>query len=162
MNTVIYYSALRGIDYLSNAVAVQHTETKPTKEAPKKAEDDVDDDDLFGGVDEEELAAVKKKHETEQKGKKKEEIQKSNVIFDVKPLGSETDLSALEAAVRSISIEGLTWGPSKLVPVAYGVKKLQISSVVLDDKVSTDDVEEEIMKNEDLVQSVDIVAFVKV
>jgi len=29
-------------------------------------------------------------------------------------------------------------------------------------QVSTDDVEEEIMKNEDLVQSVDIVAFVKV
>jgi hypothetical protein len=91
LNTVIYYAALRGIDYLSEAVTVEaaapaQTETKPSaapvKEAPaaKKAEEEVDEDDLFGGVDEEELAAEKKRREDEKKSKKKvEEIQRSNM-----------------------------------------------------------------------------------
>lgn len=38
--------------------------------------------------------------------------------------------------MRSIEMEGLVWGSSKLVPVAFGVKKLQIQCVVEDDKVS--------------------------
>jgi hypothetical protein len=96
MNTVIYYAALRGIDYLAEAVTVEaeaapaKTETKPSaaaaapakKEAApaKKAEEEVDEDDLFGGVDEEELAAEKKRREDEKKHKKKaEEIQRSNM-----------------------------------------------------------------------------------
>lgn len=32
-------------------------------------------------------------------------------------------------------MEGLLWGTSKLVPVAFGVKKLQITCVIEDDKV---------------------------
>lgn len=91
LNTVIYYAAMRGIDYLSEAVTIEaaapaQTETKPSaapaKEAPaaKKAEEEVDEDDLFGGVDEEELAAEKKRREDEKKHKKKvEEIQRSNM-----------------------------------------------------------------------------------
>jgi elongation factor 1-beta len=41
----------------------------------------------------------------------------------------------MEAAVRAIALDGLAWGPSKFVDIAYGVKKLQISCVVVDDKV---------------------------
>lgn len=71
-------------------------------------------------------------------------------------------MGELERLVRSIEKDGLLWGASKLVPLAYGIKKLQISCVVEDDKVSTDDLEEEIVKFEDYVQSMDIAAFNKV
>ena len=54
------------------------------------------------------------------------------------------------------------WCVAKLVPVGYGIKKLQISCVVEDDKIGTDFLEEEITKNEDLVQSVDVAAFNKI
>ncbi len=40
---------------------------------------------------------------------------------------------------------------AKLVPVGYGIKKLQISCVVEDDKVSTDDLEDQITALEDYV-----------
>lgn len=40
---------------------------------------------------------------------------------------------------------------AKLVPLAYGIKKLQISCVVEDDKVSVEDLEEKICAFEDYV-----------
>jgi translation elongation factor EF-1beta len=49
-----------------------------------------------------------------------------------------------------------------LGPLAYGIKKLQISTVVEDDKVSVDWLTETIQEIEDLVQSVDIAAFNKI
>lgn len=48
---------------------------------------------------------------------------------------------ALETAVRAIEIDGLHWGASKLIPVAYGVKKLQIMLTIEDALVSSDDIE---------------------
>lgn len=57
-------------------------------------------------------------------------IAKSNVILDVKPWDDETNMADLEAAVRTIEMDGLVWGVSKLVPLAYGIKKLQIVCVV--------------------------------
>ena len=51
---------------------------------------------------------------------------------------------------------------AKLVPLAYGIKKLQICCVVVDDLVGTDFLEEEIYKFDELVQSVDIAAFNKI
>jgi translation elongation factor EF-1beta len=39
-------------------------------------------------------------------------------------------MAELEKAVRSIEMEGLVWGASKLVPIGYGIKKLQITIVV--------------------------------
>ena len=70
-------------------------------------------------------------------------------------------MAAFEAAVRGIQMEGLVWGQSKLIPVAYGVKKLQIGCVIEDDKVSTEALEEQICSFEDYCQSVDIAAFNK-
>ena len=69
----------------------------------------------------------------------------------------ETDMKALESTLRSIEIEGLTWGASKLVPVGYGISKLQINVVVEDDKVSIDDLQARIESDEDHVQSTDVV-----
>ena len=44
--------------------------------------------------------------------------------------------------------------PAKLVPVAYGIMKLQISCVVEDEKVGTDFLEESITAFEDHVRVV--------
>lgn len=66
----------------------------------------------------------------------------------------ETDMAKLEECVRSVQADGLLWGTSKLVPVGYGIKKLQITCVVEDDKVGTDMLEEEITKFEDYVSTV--------
>lgn len=71
--------------------------------------------------------------------------------MDVKPWDDETDMAALEKRVREIATDGLLWGAAKLVPLAYGIRKLQISCVVEDDKVSVDWLTEEIEKAEDLV-----------
>lgn len=82
-------------------------------------------------------------------------------LHDSSPTDDETDMAALEASVRSIEKDGLVWGLSKLVPVGYGVRKLQITLVVEDDKISLDDLQEEIQEFEDYVQSSDVVAMQK-
>ncbi|KAM9789401.1 LOW QUALITY PROTEIN: elongation factor 1-delta-like [Neosynchiropus ocellatus] len=123
----------------------------------KPAEDDDDDDiDLFGSDDEDDEAAEKLKEEriaayAAKKSKKPVLIAKSSILLDVKPWDDETDMAKLEEAVRSVQMDGLLWGASKLVPVGYGIKKLQINCVVEDDKVGTDILEEEIVKFEDFV-----------
>jgi translation elongation factor EF-1beta len=39
-------------------------------------------------------------------------------------------MKALEESVRSIEMPGLVWGASKLVPIGYGIRKLQVTLVV--------------------------------
>jgi len=92
---------------------------------------------------------------------KKAVIARSTLILDVKPEGSDTDMAKLEKDVRAITMEGLVWAGSEMVPVAYGVKKLRIISVIVDDLVSTDDLREQIEAMEGC-QSTDIYAFNKV
>lgn len=72
----------------------------------------------------------------------------------------ETDMKELEANMRTISMDGLTWGGSKLVPVGYGISKLQVTLVVEDEKVSIDDLQGQIEGDEDHVQSTDVVSFI--
>lgn len=86
---------------------------------------------------------------------------KSVVTMDVKPWDDETDMKALEAAVRGIDKDGLVWGASTLVAVGFGIKKLQINLVIEDDKIGLDDLQEEIAEFEDYVQSTDIAAMQK-
>ncbi|KAE9451881.1 hypothetical protein C3L33_16218, partial [Rhododendron williamsianum] len=90
---------------------------------------------------------------------------KSSVLMDVKPWDDETDMKKLEEAVRSVQMEGLFWGASKLVPVGYGIKKLQIMLTIVDDLVSVDTLIEDHLTAEPIneyVQSCDIVAFNKI
>lgn len=68
-------------------------------------------------------------------------------------------MKELEVKMRSIEIDGLTWGASKLVPLAFGIKKLQINLVVEDEKVSIDDLQAQIEADEDHVQSTDVVRY---
>ncbi|KAF8276761.1 putative 25 kDa translation elongation factor 1-beta [Trypanosoma cruzi] len=143
----------------------------PAKQAPKKAAsapakqaDEDEEIDLFGEATEEETAALeaKKKKDTDAKKAKKEVIAKSSILFDVKPWDDTVDLQALANKLHAVKRDGLLWGDHKLVPVAFGVKKLQQLIVIEDDKVSSDDLEELIMSFEDEVQSMDIVAWNKI
>jgi len=143
----------------------------PQIEKAGAAQDDDDDDfDMFGSDEEEEeeteeekakkAELLKKYHE--KKSKKPVIIAKSNIILDVKPWDDETDMVEMERLVRTIEMDGLLWGDSKLVAVGYGIKKLQISCVVEDDKVGTDVLDEQISAFENHVQSIDIAAFNKI
>ena len=108
-------------------------------------------------------------------------IAKTSVLFDVKPWDDETDMDvscsvfclvsyvlifgfskAMLKEVKTIEMEGLVWGASKLVPVGYGINKLQVMCVVEDEKVSIDELSEKICDFEDYVQSVDIAAMSKI
>ncbi|XP_040910433.1 elongation factor 1-delta-like isoform X4 [Toxotes jaculatrix] len=138
----------------------------PVKQVKVENGDDDDDIDLFGSDEEDEEAERLKQERLDayaaKKAKKPAIIAKSSILLDVKPWDDETDMVKLEECVRSVQMDGLLWGASKLVPVGYGIKKLQISCVVEDDKVGTDILEEEITKFEDFVQSVDVAAFNKI
>ncbi|RVE75555.1 hypothetical protein OJAV_G00017960 [Oryzias javanicus] len=142
-------------------------DTTSASPAASKDEDDDDDIDLFGSDEEEDTEAAKLKEQrlaeyAAKKAKKPALIAKSSILLDVKPWDDETDMAKLEECVRSIQMDGLVWGQSKLVPVGYGIKKLQISCVVEDDKVGTDILEEQITAFEDYVQSMDVAAFNKI
>jgi len=128
-------------------------------------DDDNDDVDLFGEETEEEKKAAEERAAAMKASGKKKESGKSSVLLDVKPWDDETDMKKLEEAVRSVQAEGLFWGASKLIPVGYGIKKLQIMMTIVDDLVSVDDLIEERLTVEpvnEFVQSCDIVAFNKI
>ncbi|GFP97599.1 elongation factor 1-beta 1 [Phtheirospermum japonicum] len=135
----------------------------PVAETKESADDD-DDLDLFGDETEEEKKAAEEREAAKAPAKKKESG-KSSVLMDIKPWDDETDMKKLEEAVRSIEMPGLFWGASKLVPVGYGIKKLQIMLTIVDDLVSVDTMIEEQLTVEPIneyVQSCDIVAFNKI
>ncbi|KAG5440380.1 hypothetical protein PCK2_000513, partial [Pneumocystis canis] len=125
----------------------------PTCQSEETNESDID---LFGS-DEDNEETEKMKAErialyNEKKATKPKVIAKSIVTLDVKPWDDETDMAALEAGVRAIEMDGLVWGSSKLVLVGYGIRKLQITLVVEDDKVSIEELQEQIAELEDYVQ----------
>ena len=70
-------------------------------------------------------------------------------------------MQELEANVRAIEMDGLTWGAGKLVAVGFGIKKLQLNLVVEDEKVSIDDLQAKVEEDEDHVQSTDVAAMQK-
>uniref|UniRef100_A0A8C5EBH4 Elongation factor 1-delta-like n=1 Tax=Gouania willdenowi TaxID=441366 RepID=A0A8C5EBH4_GOUWI len=136
-------------------VPVSKHVTAVTAAQVEKGDDDDDDIDLFGSDEEDEEAERVKQERLDayaaKKAKKPALIAKSSILLDVKPWDDETDMVKLEACVRSVHVEGLLWGASKLVPVGYGINKLQINCVVEDDKVGVDILEEEITKFENFV-----------
>merc|ERR1712177_7163 len=131
-------------------------------------DDDDDDVDLFGSDEEEDDEEKKRITEErlkayhEKKSKKPALIAKTSVLLDVKPWDDETDMDAMLKSVKTIEMDGLLWGASKLVPVGYGIKKLQVMCVVEDAKVSIDELQEKISEFEDFVQSVDVAAMNKI
>ncbi len=136
--------------------------THNPKDAPA-AEDD-DEVDLFGSDEEEEdpeVVAEREKRLAEYKKKKEGKTKpaaKSLVTLDVKPWDDETDMNELVKNVLAIEKDGLVWGAHKLQAVGFGIKKLQINLVVEDEKVSLDELQQQIEEDEDHVQSTDVVA----
>merc|ERR1712004_387768 len=135
--------------------------------APAAADDD-DDVDLFGSSDEEESEEKKRITEErlkayhEKKSKKPALIAKTSVLLDVKPWDDETDMDKMLECAKSIQKDGLVWGAHKLVPVGYGIKKIQLMCVVEDEKVSIDELCEQIQEFEDYVQSCDVASMSKI
>ncbi|RHY35984.1 hypothetical protein DYB25_010174, partial [Aphanomyces astaci] len=132
---------------------------------------DDDDDDLFGDDDDDEEAeaaakeAAKKRADAAKAGKKEKAkpVERSQVVIEVKPWEAETDLLDLAAKIKALQINGLTWGEGhKLVPVAYGIKKLLVQCIIVDDLVLLDDITDAIEAFEDYVQSVDVASMNKV
>ncbi|XP_043704383.1 elongation factor 1-delta-like [Telopea speciosissima] len=147
------------------AEAIATPPVADTKAPAAENDDDDDDVDLFGEETEEEKKAAEERAAAVKASGKKKESGKSSVLLDIKPWDDETDMKKLEEAVRSIQMEGLHWGASKLVPVGYGIKKLQIMMTIVDDLVSVDTLIEEQLTTEpanEHIQSCDIVAFNKI
>ena len=65
-------------------------------------------------------------------------------------------MSSLQSAVLAIQHDGLVWGHSTLIDIGFGIKKLQ-QNLVIEDKVSLEDLEEEIkeLQEGEWVQSTD-------
>ncbi|KAJ2452506.1 hypothetical protein EV183_002879 [Coemansia sp. RSA 2336] len=150
-----------------NSLKAAEAPTAAAAAADEEEEDD-DDMDLFGSDEEEDAEAEKLKAQRLAEYKAKKEAKgpgkaaKSMITYDIKPWDAETDLEEVESLVKSIEMDGLVWAQAgKRIPIAFGVKKLQINATVEDDKVSTDELAEKIMEFEDHVQSVDVAAFMK-
>ncbi|KAF9177761.1 Translation elongation factor 1 beta [Haplosporangium sp. Z 11] len=169
-NEAAYPHAARWYKHIAEVkgLAAKAGSAAPAAAAPAAAEEDDEDVDLFGSDDEEvDEAAEKLKQQrlaeyAAKKALKPKTIAKSMCTLDVKPWDDETDMKELEDNVRSIEMEGLLWGQSKLVPIGYGIKKLQINCVIEDELVSLDVLEEKIMDFTDHIQSMDMAAMQKI
>lgn len=167
-----HISALLSSRFSGEGVGVQvQGESQPSKSSipdPVKEEEEDDDDDdvdLFGEETEEEKKAAEERSAAVKASIKKKESGKSSVLLEVKPWDDETDMKKLEETVRSVKLDGLLWGASKLIPVGYGIKKLQIMMTIEDDLVSVDNLIEDYLTTEpanEYIQSCDIVAFNKI
>ena len=136
---------------------------KGGKKAAAKADDD--DLDLFGDDNEDDGAAAKAIADAAKKAKKPKKvvIAQSLVLFEVKPLDDTTNLDDLAAKILNLTGDGIYWKSEyKKEPVAFGIFKLIIGVTVEDEKVSVDDLQEKIEAIEDMVQSVEILAFNKI
>lgn len=132
----------------------------------KKKEEKEDDFDPFAEETEEEKAALegKKGKKEDKKKKKQKEVDKSLIMLEVKGYESDQDLDALaKKIINEVKRDGLLWKTEyKFQEIAFGIKKIIMACVVEDEKVSIDEVVEEIEGFKDEVQSVEITAFNKV
>ncbi|CAN0132623.1 unnamed protein product [Ascophyllum nodosum] len=135
----------------------------PKVRAVEAPADDDDMDDMFDDDEEEEAPKPAEKSRADKMAEAKaakdakKKIDKSQIVFEVKPWEAGADLKSLFEKIKEEKIDGLAWGEAyKLVPVAFGVKKLVLSCVVEDAKVGVDDITDCIEKFEDEVQSVDM------
>ena len=139
---------------------------QPKKEAapakPAKKEEDDEDLDLFGSDDEDDEAELDKLRAAAKKGGKKKPPAKSVVGLEVKGYEVEFDWDALYKKITAeLAMEGLTWSTGyQIVDIAFGMKKLVIEMIIVDDLISSDDVTERIEEFDD-VQSCDVVSFNK-
>lgn len=123
---------------------------------------------MFGSDDEEEEAENERlkaarvaEYEAKKTAGKPKPTAKSIVVIDVKPWDDETDMEEIKSFVLALEVDGLVWGTSKFMPIGYGIRKFQVTCVIVDDLVSTDAVQELIEAHDEFVQSTDIASFNK-
>lgn len=141
---------------------------KGKKEEKKEEKGDDDDFDPFAEETEEDKAQKEKmkqdaKDKKKDKKEKKKEVEKSHVVLEVKGWEADQDLMALgQKIITTIQKDGLKWFTGyKLEDVAFGIKKLIMALLVEDEKVSVDEIVEELESWENDIQSVEIVSFNK-
>ena len=86
-------------------------------------------------------------------------------MFEVKPLDDTTNLDDVARRIlKELAMDGAHWKTEwKKEPVAFGIYKLIVAVTIEDDKVSVDnDLVEKIEAMDDMVQSVEILAFNKI
>ena len=187
--TAAQRAAFSGAAAAAPAAAPAKAKAKAKKAAPVEEEDDEDDlDDMFGDSDEEteeeaqakqdaidRIAAAhnaKKEASRIAKGKaKRRDI--NSYVFDVKPYEIETDLETMAQDFKKITCNGIkAWGVEhKLIPVAFGIKKLRIQVIVYGDDgdgvtIGNSFGEDELFDlmnelHEDDIQSIDTHSFTK-
>jgi elongation factor 1-beta len=135
----------------------------------KSSTTEKEDIDFFDSDDEEDAEMEKLKQErlneyNKKKASKPKVIAKTSVTLEVKPWDDDqTNLELIQKGVYAIEKDGLLWGAYEFVPIGYGIQKLKAICVVEDEKVSIDDLTEQIATDmEDLVQSVDAVNLSKI
>ena len=156
--------------------------------ASKEEAGDDSDDDLFGDdSDEEDVdldALAKANAAAKAKKKKAEPVLRSQIIFDIKPCDTEVDLEEMAEKIKEIAVAKLDniaakmkafnddrvtaenvcdWGEGhEVVPIAFGICKLQVSCCVIDEILGTDDIID-IIEGQfgEQIQSIDVAAFNK-
>lgn len=114
-----------------------------SKPAPADDSDsDSDGDDLFGGSDSDDGAVVKKPvAAAPAKKKKKKKIERTQLTFYVNAVEYPCDMEALEASVRTVQMDGLSWGEAfDVKDIGYGIQKLHVQCIIVNDLLGTDDV----------------------
>jgi translation elongation factor EF-1beta len=156
---------------MPQVIAAKATQLPAAEEEKKEEEDGFDMD--WGDDEDEESAPAASENKTmsraervkaAKEAKTKKNVGRTQVILEIKPIEVETDLNQLWRDVCALSINGVTWGEGfEIVPVAFGICKLVMSCVMIDDEVGMDDITEAIESGfEDFVQSVDVAAMNKV
>ena len=159
--------ARKALPALIGGVSVGGAAPAPAAKAAKANADADEDVDLFGDdADAKPAAAVAPK--VEEKKKKEKPVARSICVYEVKPMSASTDPKSMEAALRTIVMDGLKWSETfEVIEIGYGVKKIMVQFVCEDDKVDLTDLEERMLafkgtevdeesgEIEDLIQSVD-------
>lgn len=154
----------------------------------KEEAGDDDDDELFGDSSDEEdvdMEAFQKQMAAKKAAKKKAEpVLRSQIIFDIKPIDIETDLEDMADQIKEIEVAKIEkyaakmkefgddrvtadnvcdWGEGhEVVPIAFGICKLQVSCCVIDEILGTDDIQDIIESRfGEQIQSIDVAAFNK-
>jgi len=69
----------------------------------------------------------------------------SRADFEITPEDIETPLADIEKKVRAIVKKGLTWGgESEVIPIGFGLSKLHMVAVLVDEFVSAEDLQEQL------------------
>lgn len=91
------------------------------------------------------------------------DLQKSILNFDIKVWETETDLDILAKKILNVELDGMVWQEDyHIIPIAFSICKLNMSCIIEDDKVTSDDVIYYLQESfEDEIQNIDIYSLSK-